>query len=127
MKDNEQLTKNFALAELMCRDGSPVPQHYWENARAICVRAQALRDVVGPLVVVSGYRSKLWNNRVGGAKRSQHLTASALDLRSVSYTATELHDAYLKLIKEGTVPDGGLGLYKSWIHIDTGRPRRWRG
>lgn len=124
---SNQLTKNFALSELMCRDGTPVPDEYVENARLICERAQVLRDLVGPLVVVSGFRSLAHNKRVGGAKSSQHMTASALDLRSATKSAARLHAKYLSLIRTGLVPDGGLGLYSSWIHIDIGKPRRWKG
>jgi uncharacterized protein YcbK (DUF882 family) len=122
-----QLTKNFHLSELMCRDGTPVPDEYVDNARLICERAQALRDIAGPLVVVSGYRSLAHNKRVNGAKSSQHLTASALDLRSAKVSAADLHRLYLRLIRDRLVPDGGLGLYRTWVHVDLGRPRRWKG
>jgi len=122
---SDRLTQNFHLAELQCNDGTPVPEEFHANALAICERAQALRDIVGPLKVVSGYRTPAWNSRVGGARKSQHLTASALDLRSALHPSSTLHALYLDLIRKGEVPDGGLGFYPTFIHIDVGRPRRW--
>lgn len=127
---HRQLTENFHVSELMCRDGTPVPSEYMENAYEVCRRAQVLRDIVGPLVVLSGYRTPDYNRRVGGAKKSQHLTASALDLRSSLHPAGGLYIIYLGLIDRGQVPDGGIGLYvrKNFLHIDIGRAgRRWKG
>ena len=120
------VTPHFQWGELRCHDGTAVPDTYMKNAIAICKRAEALREYLGePLIVTSGFRTKAWNDRVGGAKGSLHLTARALDLTCRSVSAKEMHTAYLALIKAGKVPDGGLGLYKNWIHIDTWKPRRW--
>lgn len=120
-------TPHFSADELACKDGTPVPEEYWYNAQMICERAEQLRRVVGPLIVVSAYRTKAHNTKIGGAKRSLHLTASALDLKSQRWDAKILHDQYLNLIRDDMVPDGGLGLYPKFIHIDLGRARRWRG
>lgn len=123
-----RLTKNFSLRELRCRDGSDVPDEYMGNAYAIAERAQVLRDLVGPLRVVSGYRSPEHNKRIGGAKRSKHMTASALDLHSATFSSAQLGALYEGLIRMGLVEDGGLGIYEGgWIHIDLARPRRWLG
>lgn len=130
--DPGQLTTHFHVDELMCKDGTPVPPELLDNARAICQRAQVLRELLcRPLKVTSGYRPPHYNERIGGAKRSQHLTASALDLSCSRWSADELATQYEGLVRTGMVPDGGLGVYPrkwgGWIHIDLGRPRRWRG
>ncbi len=122
-----KLTPHFLLSELRCHDGSEVPEKYVANALAICQRAEVLRAVVGPLIVVSGYRTPSYNKRIGGAARSQHMTASALDLVSREVTAAALRGEYLLLIKQGEVPDGGVGTYPNFLHIDIGKPRRWVG
>jgi uncharacterized protein YcbK (DUF882 family) len=122
-----RFTRSFAVSELACRDGSPVPAKYYANAKTICKRAQVLRDLCGPLTVNSGYRTPEYNERIGGADKSQHLTASALDLSSSRWTAAQLADLYEGLIQLKLVPDGGLGRYDTFIHIDIGPPRRWRG
>ncbi len=121
------LTRNFRLSELACHDGTPVPDRYIINALVICRRAEALRAEVGPLIVTSGFRSAAWNRRIGGAKGSLHLTASALDLTSRKYSGQQLADIYLRLMADGQVPDGGVGRYPGWVHVDIGRPRRWTG
>jgi uncharacterized protein YcbK (DUF882 family) len=124
-----KLTEHFTKAELACHDGNPVPDKYIENAIKICQRAEKLRALMGALRVNCGYRTVSHNKAVGGAPKSQHLTASALDLHSYTHTAQELAAAYEQLIASGDVPDGGLGVYpkSNFIHIDLGRPRRWQG
>lgn len=125
MTRSTHITPHFRFTELACHDGTQIPVKHWGNARAICERAEILRAETGPLFVTSGYRSPAWNRRVGGAGRSMHMTASALDITSRTRSARELHAIWLRLVKAGKVPDGGLGLYRNWIHIDIGRPRRW--
>lgn len=126
-----RITKNFTSRELASRDGNPVPAAYYDNAKEICQRAQRLRDLVGPLIVRSGYRTASHNERVGGAPRSKHLTASALDLHSREFDAEQLALIYRNLVRLGHVPAGGLGVYPrddgGWIHIDLGRDRQWIG
>lgn len=127
-----RFSKNFSVDELACKDGTPVPDKYYENAKAICERAQKLRDLLGiSLQVNSGYRTESYNKKVGGADKSLHCTASALDLSCYGWTAEQLTALYEGLIRLGVVPDGGLGIYPrangGWVHIDLGKPRRWKG
>jgi uncharacterized protein YcbK (DUF882 family) len=123
---SRRFSKSFAVSELACKDGTPVPELYYDNATAICERAQVLRDLLGTtLKVNSGYRTIPYNRKVGGSKDSMHLSASALDLRSLYWSADQLADLYEGLIRLGLVPDGGLGRYDTFVHIDIGRPRRW--
>jgi uncharacterized protein YcbK (DUF882 family) len=122
-----RFSPSFGVDELACKDGNPVPKALYDNATKVCERAQKLRDLVGPLKVMSGYRTPAHNKKVGGAKGSWHVKAGALDLKSYEKSAAELAAIYEELIKTGSVPDGGLGVYSSWIHIDIGPARRWRG
>lgn len=127
-----QLTQHFNLSELRCKDGTAVPEHLVENAREICERAQVLRDELGkPLRVISGFRTPSHNARVGARPTSLHVTARALDLACTGMSADQLAAAWRRLVLLERAPDGGLGVYPrkwgGWIHVDTGRPRRWRG
>lgn len=123
-----KLTRNFTLAELACKDGTEVPYEYYNNARAICERVQSLRTLVGtPILVNSAYRTEAYNKKIGGVPRSQHLTASALDIRSLVWSPEQLATLYQGLIDLGLVPDGGIGVYSTFVHLDLGRPRRWKG
>lgn len=92
----------------------------------------ALRRVLAterPFQVISGYRSPLTNahlkaTRGGGvATRSLHMDGRAIDVRLPGVPLTDLRDAALSL------QAGGVGFYprEQFVHVDTGRVRRWGG
>ena len=122
-----QLTKNFSLAEFACKDGTPVPGEYVCNVKELADQIQALREYLGgPLTVMSSYRTPAHNKKVGGAKNSQHLTASAADLKSPNHTPKQIKAAIEKLIAAGKMKQGGVGLYPTFVHYDIrGKKARW--
>ncbi|MFW2404486.1 MAG: YcbK family protein [Gammaproteobacteria bacterium] len=76
--------------------------------------------------IISGYRSPKTNNMLRGksngvAKRSLHMQGRALDIRLTDVSTAKLRAAALEL------KGGGVGYYpkSKFIHIDTGRVRRW--
>ena len=74
--------------------------------------------------VLSGYRTKRTNEKLRSksrnvAKNSFHLKGRALDFRVPNVPIETLRDA---ANKEAI---GGLGMYRNFIHIDTGPTRRW--
>lgn len=76
--------------------------------------------------IVCGYRTPRTNEylRMHGhrvARRSLHMQGMAIDIRVPGVPAAELRDAALALHR------GGVGYYadSSFVHIDTGRVRRW--
>jgi len=80
----------------------------------------------GTYEVISGYRSPVTNRqlrRAGGgvAKDSLHTRARAIDVRLPGVALADLRQAALDLRA------GGVGYYPSsnFIHLDTGRIRRW--
>jgi uncharacterized protein YcbK (DUF882 family) len=123
-----QLTKDFNVIEFACHDGTAVPQNLLCNVQALAEQLQVLRDDAGvPILIMSGYRTKEHNRKVGGATRSQHLLAKAGDLVTKTLTPKQLHARIEKLIKAGKMKNGGLGLYKTFVHYDIGPVRRWNG
>ena len=125
-----QLTKNFTRQEFDCKDGTPVPQKYYANVQEVANNLQALRDHLGVPVVISGsgYRTPAHNKKVGGAPKSQHLTASGADISSRDYTPKELAAEIEKLIAAGKMKQGGIGVYKGFVHYDIrGTKARWNG
>ncbi len=82
-----------------------------------------------PFQVISGYRSPRTNahlkaSRGGGvATRSLHMEGRAIDVRLPGVGLADLRDAALAL------KAGGVGYYphEQFVHIDTGRVRRWGG
>lgn len=123
-----KLTKNFQLSEFACHDGTPVPESKVCNVKILAMNLQALRDHLGEsLTILSGYRTPTWNAKVGGATKSMHKEAKAADLTTRGLTPKQLHATIEKLIKEEKMQNGGLGLYKSFVHYDIGPVRRWNG
>jgi len=88
-----------------------------------------LNGVVGasaPYQIISGYRSPTTNaalhaNSDGVATRSLHMDGRAIDIRVGGVDLTRLRDAALGMRA------GGVGYYpdSDFIHVDTGRVRRW--
>ncbi len=122
-----QITKNFKLDEFTCRDGSTVPDEYLSNVKKLCENLQILREELGcPIIVISGYRSLEYNTKIKGAKRSQHLTASAADIVVPGMTSLEVRDTIIKLIKKNKMCKGGVGIYPTFTHYDIrGFNARW--
>ena len=122
-----KLTKNFSLEEFYCNDGTPVPDNLLCNVQELAENLQVLRDYFGiPITVNSGYRHEQYNKSVGGAKNSQHLLAKAADIVIAGNTPKNVKDAIEKLIKEGKMKNGGIGLYSRFVHYDfRNTPARW--
>src|SRR5690606_32669728 len=95
------LTKNFSMAEFDCKDGTAVPEKYHANVKELAENLQVLRDHINEPVLItgSGYRTPTHNAKVGGAKNSQHLTASGADINAKNYTPKQLAIIIEKLIK----------------------------
>lgn len=81
-----------------------------------------------PFQVISGYRSPATNALLqreghGVASHSLHLQGQAIDIRLVDVELADLRDAAISLRA------GGVGYYPSpgsdFVHVDTGRVRRW--
>mgnify|MGYP003572659472 CR=1 FL=1 len=82
--------------------------------------------VKGAYHVISGYRSpktnaKLHSKSSGVAKKSLHMQGKAIDIRLPGCELKHLRQAALDL------KAGGVGYYakSNFIHLDTGRVRRW--
>tara|TARA_Y100000593_G_C4244302_1_gene303834 strand:- start:552 stop:956 length:405 start_codon:yes stop_codon:yes gene_type:complete len=124
-----KLTSNFSLWEFRCRDGTDVPDELMDNVKELAENLQVLRDhIQKPITVISGYRSPVYNKKIDGARRSQHLVAKAGDLIVKGMTPHEVKEAIVQLIKEGKMKKGGVGLYTHFTHYDVrGFNRRWYG
>ena len=83
-------------------------------------------DSEGTFEVISAYRSPKTNemlraNSSGVAKNSQHLRGTAIDIRLRGTRTNKLRDAAWEMQR------GGVGYYEmsDFVHVDTGRVRRW--
>jgi uncharacterized protein YcbK (DUF882 family) len=56
------------------------------------------------------------------------MNACAADIKVRGVTPREVHTTILRLIEEGKMEEGGLGLYETFVHFDVrGRRARWYG
>lgn len=117
-------SKNFLWSELQC---PCIECNHIRNVSGRAIRAlQELRDIIGaPLHINSGARCRAHNEAVGGTRNSMHLSLTtaascAFDIslfhNDVKYDIDELFDNAL------TVGFTGIGLYHTFIHVDTRGP-----
>ena len=118
----QRLTANFTLEELtktrFSLDNTPSPQVV-ENLRTLCEKVlQPLRDAVGPVNVTSGYRSKLVNQAVNGARNSDHLYGYAADLQSPDGDHRKIYD-WLKAnaMFSQLIYEFGNDKQPQWVHV----------
>jgi uncharacterized protein YcbK (DUF882 family) len=81
---------------------------------------QALVGPDDPLILTHGFRTPATNRRIrNSATNSFHLEGRALDIAHPKIGARALHGHAASLGR------GGLGRYRTFVHIDTGPTRRW--
>ena len=82
----------------------------------------------GTYQIISAYRSPETNEMLrnrgassGVARKSQHVLGKAIDVRLEGVRTADLRDAAIRLQR------GGVGYYEKsdFVHMDTGRVRRW--
>ena len=113
-----KLTNNFNLSEFN-KHNFALSDTILKNIQELAKNLQVLRDEVKkPITVTSGYRNAAYNAKIGGAKASQHLTGKAADIKVSGMTPKEVAAVIEKLIAAGKMKEGGLGIYKTWIHYD---------
>ena len=122
-----KLTKNFALKEFNCNDGTPVPSCLMDNVQLLADNLQVLRDHIRAAIHInSAYRHSKYNKSVGGSSKSKHLLCKAADIRVDSYSSVQVYDTIEMLIKEGSMKDGGIGIYNNFVHYDVrDKSARW--
>jgi hypothetical protein len=114
-----RFTANFTLREFHCRCQHSECYSTLVHPRLVDT-LQTLRELVArPLVITSGFRCRLHNDRVGGRPRSFHLQGMAADIACPdSVPREELLEAARR------VPAvGGLGSYpgQGYVHLDVRR------
>lgn len=112
-----RLSKNFDRTEFECKCQCGTDTVDAELIRML----QDVRDKFGPIKINSGVRCVDHNKKEGGAKHSQHLKGRAADIVPLNATIAEVWN-YIN----STYPACGLGLYSSFIHVDSrGSKARW--
>lgn len=121
-----KLTNNFNLSEFN-KHNFKLSDTVLNNLQELANNLQVLRDdVKKPIKITSGYRDPSFNKKIGGATQSRHITGQAADLKIEGLTPKQIAAIIEKLIASGKMKEGGLGIYKTWIHYDVrGTKARW--
>jgi len=115
----EEFTSYFHITRRGVTNSAP-PEHLWENIVPTLRIVDALRDHFGkPITILSSYRSQAYNAAIGdAAPKSLHKQFKALDISVSGHTPREVFETLLSWRNQKRFA-GGLGLYPSFVHIDT--------
>lgn len=129
-KTDKPGTQHFSIDEYNSHDGVEVPEELYGNVQKLMEQMEIVRAECDntPLRIHSGYRSPAHNAEVGGVAASQHPLGTANDFSSDKYSPAQLKQILERLIAEGKILQGGIGLYPTFVHYDIrGNNARWTG
>jgi uncharacterized protein YcbK (DUF882 family) len=123
-----KLSTNFSLNEFSSADGTAPTNDVLKNLTELAKNLEVLRKHLGqPIRITSGFRSREHNKKIGGALNSFHVLGMAADIQVAKMKPEEVAKAIKLLIKDGKIKEGGLGIYRTWIHYDIrGTKSRWK-
>jgi peptidoglycan hydrolase-like protein with peptidoglycan-binding domain len=119
----------FSASEFLVKGGKNASNHLntdppeilWPNiVPTVRVLLELKKRLGNPAITLNSvYRSRAYNASVGGARDSQHMKFTAVDLvagdgRGPSSWARTLHQ-----MRDEGVFAGGIGLYNTFVHVDT--------
>lgn len=124
-----QLSKNLSLAEVVRSESAkrrginnmPTAEHL-QNLKELALNVfQPIRDHFKvPIHISSGYRSRILNNAVNGAAKSQHCSGQAIDIDvdGTSITNKQVFD-YIKdnLDFDQLIFEFGTDKNPDWVHV----------
>lgn len=127
MIKNYQITKHFSFYEMT--NSTDYPKLVELNRKIVltdltklektCKLLEEVRLITGtPIYVLSGFRCKMLNEKVGGSKHSQHMKAEAADFRCELPSETAM---LFRNINKSNIKYHQLIYYpkKLFIHIST--------
>lgn len=116
------LSKDFSRKEFASSDGSG---HDTVDAFLLEVLQDVRNHFAVPVTITSGHRSRELNSKVGGSINSQHLFGRAADFKVRGIPPAMVY----KWLDETYGDTISLGLYDSWVHVDTRTDggKRWVG
>jgi hypothetical protein len=123
------LSAHFNLAEFTRSESAkrhgvsnePTPEHI-KNIKILCERVlEPIRMKFGPIIISSGYRSKVLNHYIGGSLRSQHCEGKAADIDMDGMNDVLNIDIfnYIKnnLEFDQLIYEFGNPLNPDWVHV----------
>ncbi|WGL18518.1 D-Ala-D-Ala carboxypeptidase family metallohydrolase [Microbulbifer bruguierae] len=105
------------------------PKDFWPNmVPTLKLIRDELVPAIGPVDIVSAFRSDRYNRKAGGSKRSKHRSFCGLDLVPRSNISRKELIEELRNLQARLGPDSrmGLGIYSGVrFHVDTCGFRHW--
>ena len=135
MATRHRLSPHFVVEEFDCRDGTKVQKRDYNGLEYLCRQfLEPLRAKFGPVTIHSGFRTKSYNAKVGGASKSFHIYTihdgndQAADVSCRRGTPREWHAFMAGIRRRKRNGRGGLGLYRTFVHVDIRDNKAdWRG
>jgi uncharacterized protein YcbK (DUF882 family) len=114
-----KLSTNFKVSEFACSDSTDT---IFVSPELVTL-LQKIRDHFGKAVTInSAYRTEAKNKAVGGSTYSQHKYGLAADIVISGVTPLQVAQ-YVQTLQPNS---GGIGLYKSFTHVDVRATKsRW--
>jgi len=115
--DGTRLSPHFKLGEFLNLKKYPENVPSMQVVANLTYGCQLLlepaRQIVGPIIINSGFRNEAVNRRVGGVKNSQHLIGQAADIRPQDPAQFQ---RLVDFLKTNALTDQLL-TGSSWLHI----------
>ena len=119
---------HFADHELACKCAKHAKERKYYVSPRLLMLAERVRDVLKtPMIVTSCCRCPEHNRAVGGSPTSKHIFTDTQPSRAMDFKAKGMIPslAFDTIIREwacgGLGELGGIGLYDTWLHIDTAK------
>ena len=118
---NKALSPHFKVKEFACHDGTDT---VFVSDKLVGVLEQIRTHFAKGVYVHSGYRTEAHNKSNGGSTYSQHKYGMAADISIVGVDPKTIA-AYAEKLLPNT---GGIGIYKTFCHVDVRSVKsRWNG
>ena len=115
--NDTRLSPHFKLGEFIKQskypDNKPTMQDVANITYGCLMLLEPARQVVGPILINSGFRNARVNTLVGGVRNSQHLLGQAADIRPKDHRKFQLLVDFLKNSEYTDQLLTGNG----WLHI----------
>lgn len=130
-----RLSTHFTVEEFDCHDGTKVMARDYNGLEYLCrTYLEPLRKKYGAVKVNSGFRTRAYNARIGGASQSYHVYTmhngndQAADITCRHGGPRDWHRTLNWLRATHRGGRGGLGLYPTFVHVDIRDYKAdWRG
>jgi len=119
-----ELAPHFALREFDCHCADPKCNRTYVSQELVSGLWE-IRNIMGPVKILSGFRCKTHNAEVGGKADSKHLLGIAADISGVGLAPEKIKRAAQRIT---VFSIGGIGVYPWGVHLDVrGTSARWIG